>query len=243
MARMGPATKVKRSTVPGFWRLPRKTFEFSIRTSSGPHPIDRSYPLLVLLRDVLQVVKTARESDAVLREGKVLVDGVPRARGNFPAGLMDVVEIPSIGKVYRLLPHRRYSLYPVSVKESEKSLKLCLVKTKQTVAKGKIQLGLHDGKSVLLDDGSTIKRGDACLLDLSTGKITGSFRLEKGSQALAIRGEKAGLIGTVEEIKAGTATRPAMATLSIEGSTTELPVHLVMPLGKERLPLTVTSEE
>ncbi|MBI4257889.1 MAG: hypothetical protein HY619_02945, partial [Thaumarchaeota archaeon] len=69
-----------------------------------------------------------------------------------------------------------------------------------------------------------------------------SYRLEKGGQALAIRGEKAGLIGTVDDLKAGTATRPAMVTLSIEGSSTELPVDIVMPLGKSELSLTVTSE-
>lgn len=242
MARMGASTRVKRSAVPAFWRQPRKMYKFSVRSSAGPHSKIWSYPLLVLLRDVLHVVRNAREGVSVLREGKVLVDGTPRTRPDYPIGLMDVVQIPSVGKVYRLLPHSSYALYPVVVPETERSLKLCVVKSKVSVKSGKIQVGFHDGRTVRLDSSSGIRGNDACLVDLASNKILSVFKLEKGSSALCVKGGKAGLIGMVEGLKPGTITRPATIVLSFDGDTVELPAGFVMPLGKGKPPLTVTQE-
>ena len=242
MARMGGSTRVKRSMAPAFWRIPRKKARFSIRVQGGPHRKDRSYALMVLLRDILHLVKTAREGDAVLQGERVLVDGKPRHEPGFPIGLMDVVEIPSIGRIYRLLPHPRYTLYPVTVSEAEKSLKLCLVGRKVTVAGGKVRLGMHDGRSLLMGGDTKIREGDACLIDIASDKVLASYGLQKGSQALVTGGEKAGLTGVVQEIKPGTMTRSAMVVLAMATTSTELPIHLVMPIGEGKIPVTVSAE-
>ncbi|MCS7116625.1 MAG: S4 domain-containing protein, partial [Nitrososphaerales archaeon] len=143
MGHMGGQRRTKRSKAPAYWPIPRKRYQFTITTSPGPHPKDWSYPLAVLVRDVLKLVKTYREAKASIKEGNFIIDGVVRTSPNFPVGLMDVVSIPPISKIFRLLPTPKSPLEAIEVPEVEKNLKLCKVKTKTTVKGGAIQYGLH----------------------------------------------------------------------------------------------------
>lgn len=230
---------MKRSKAPSFWKISRKRFRFIIKPSPGPHPHDASIPLAVLIRDHLGLVKTAREAKAVIKEGAILVDGIIRRDPRFPVGLMDVVEIPSIERYYRLVPKNGSPISPIEVPESEKSLKICKVKTKLTIKGGVIQYGLHDGRT-LLDGSLGLKPGDACLMEVPSQKVLKPLKMEKGALTLVIRGSKAGSIGRVEELKKGTFTRPPMALVSFEEGTVELPTEVLLPLGYDKPPIQVS---
>lgn len=225
---------MKRSVAPAFWRFPRKKKEFAVTAYPGPHPRSTSYPLAILVRDVLKLCKTYREARSVIREGRVVIDGVARRDPHFPVGLMDVVEIPSIGKVFRMLPSGNVELAPVEIPQSEKELKLCKVKTKTTIKGGRLQIGFHDGRSIILGSGANISPGDSCLIEVSGLKIIETLRLGKDALVLVVKGEKAGQLGKIEEMKAGSMTRPQSALLSLKTDKTEVPMPLIMVVGKEK---------
>ena len=142
MARKGGSLKTKRAKVPKFWKISKKDKRFVVRTEPGPHPKQYSYPLLVLLRDVLSMVKTNKEAMSVLREGKVAIDGKVVRSPRFPVGLMDVVSIPTVGKSFRLVPNRG-GLIALEVGDQEQGLKMCIVKSKKTIRGAKMVCGLH----------------------------------------------------------------------------------------------------
>ena len=240
MARTGGSLKTKRSKVPSFWKISKKDKRLVVRTEPGPHPKSYSYPISVLLRDILALTKNQRETMSVLNEGKIRIDGRIVRSPRFPVGLMDVVDIPSIDKSFRVVPHEG-GLIPVEIPASEKDLKLCIVKNKRTLRKGKVACGLHDGRVIFPEAEVDIRPGDSCLLKLPNQEFQASYRQSKGGLALLIRGERSGEIVTLEDSKAGTFSRGAIGTVKFaDGSTSELPSAILMPLGKQLPDLTLT---
>lgn len=231
---MTGSNKLKRSGAPVFWGIQRKgKGRFAVNPSPGPHPKLLGIPLRVLIRDVLKLTKTSKEAQIAIVNGSVTVDGVVRRDPNFPVGLMDVVEMLSLGKIFRLLPTKARTLYPIEVPESEKGFKLCRVKNKVTVPGGSIQYGLHDGRSILAGPEVSIKVGDSALIEVPKQKIVKHVALKKGSLVLITGGERQGEVGKLGEIKSGSVSRPPMASVSIDESTVEIPAKLVIAVGEE----------
>ena len=240
MAKKSGSLKAKRSATPAFWQISRKDKRFVVRTSPGAHPKKYSYPLLVVLRDVLGLAKTRKEVLSVLNGGKVTVDGRVVKSEAFPVGLMDVIDFPGIGKSFRMVP-RFGRLIPVEIDAKEKGLKLCYVRSKKTMRGSKISYGLHDGRVIFPEAEVDIRPGDSCMIKVPTQEFQGSFRLGKESLVLLIRGEKSGEIATVEDLKAGTYSRRAIATIRFaDGTASELPTDVLLPLGKEAPEITLT---
>ncbi len=243
MAKKRGSLKPKRAGVPSFWKISKKEKRFVTRTSPGPHPKNYSYPLIVLLRDILGVVKTRREALSVLNSEKILVDGRVVKSESFPIGLMDVIEFAGLDKAYRLVPYQG-RLLPVPIAAKERDLKLCLVKSKSTGKGSKIGYGLHDGRTIFPEAEVDIKPGDVCMIKVPKQEFMGSFRLSKGGLALLIRGERSGEVATVEDVKAGTFSRGAIATIRLaDGTASELPTSVLMPLGKQQPEVTVSGIE
>ena len=240
MAKKSGSLKAKRSATPAFWQISRKDKRFVVRTSPGPHLKSYSYPLLVVLRDVLGLVKTRREALSVLNEGKVNIDGRIVKAESFPIGLMDVIDFPNIGRSFRMVPHYG-RLVPVEIGANEKGLKLCHVKSKKTGRGSKISYGLHDGRVIFPEAEVDIKPGDACIIKIPTQEFQASFKLGKETLALLIRGERSGEITTVEDMKPGTYSRGSIATVRFaDGTSSELPTNVLLPLGKQVPEITLT---
>jgi len=240
MAKKSGSLKAKRSAAPAFWQISRKDKRFVVRTSPGPHPKNYSYPLLVVLRDILGLARTRREALSVLNEGKVSVDGRVVKAESFPIGLMDVIDFPDVGRSYRMVP-RFGRLVPVEIGSHEKGLKLCYVKSKQTIDGSKISYGLHDGRIIFPEAEVDIKPGDSCIIKIPSQEFQANFRLTKESLALLIRGEKSGEVASVEDLKPGTYSRGKIATIRFaDGTTSELPTSVLLPLGKQVPEITLT---
>lgn len=240
MAKKSGSLKVKRATVPPFWQIARKDKRFVVRTSPGPHPKSYSYPLLVVLRDILGLARTRREALSVLNDGKVKIDGRVVKAEAFPVGLMDVVNLVDVEKSYRMVPSFG-RLVPVEITEKEKDLKLCMVKSKKTGKGAKIGYGLHDGRLIFPEAEVDIKPGDACIIKVPTQEFQASFRLNKGNLALLIKGERSGEVATVEDVKSGTYQRGAIATIRFQdGTTSELTTSVLLPLGKQQPEITIS---
>ena len=240
MAKKSGSLKVKRTAAPGFWQISRKDKRFVVRTAPGPHPKSYSYPVLVVLRDILALARTRREALTALNDGNVRIDGRVVRSEAFPVGLMDVIDLVNTGKSYRIVPSFG-RLVPVEVKQEEKDLKLCMVKSKKTTSGAKIGYGLHDGRTIFPEAEVDLKPGDSCIIKVPSQEFRSSFRLSKGSLALLIKGERSGEVATVEDIKPGTYQRGSIATIRFpDGTTSELTTTVLLPLGKQQPEITVS---
>src|SRR5205085_2506014 len=82
----------------------------------------------------------------------------------FGVGLMDIVELASIGQAYRFVPKDSRLLVPVSVNDDEKFKKLLKITSKVIIKGSKVQYGFHDGKTVISDQ--KMRVGDTCVVQL-----------------------------------------------------------------------------
>ena len=224
--------KLKRQMAPTFWGINRKEKRFVITVRPGSHPKNNSIPTAVLLRDTLKKVKTLREAKSSIYGGKVKVDGVIRKSLHHSIGLMDVIELEGITDVYRLVPNNGHLLESIKISTAEKSKKLVQVKSKTTSKGGKMQLGFHDGRTIITDINANVS--DTCLLQIPEQKILDVIKFEKKSQVIVTRGINAGRIGLINEIKQGTFTLPKRISLLIDDKTIEIPTNITMVVGKEK---------
>ncbi len=230
MVSIAGSKKLKRQMAPQFWGIARKDKRFVITVKPGPHKKNQSIPTAVFLRDTLKIVTSLREAKASIYAGKVKIDGVVRKSLHHSIGLMDVVELENVSDVYRIVPAEEKMLKPIKINESEKSKKLVTVKSKTTISKGKLQIGFHDGRSIISDDKVSI--GDTCLIQIPDVKIIETIKLEVGSQGLVTRGNNVGQIGKIEAIEEGTFILPKRVILTLENRKIEIPADIIMPIGK-----------
>ena len=189
------------------------------------------------LRDTLKIVSDLREAKFAIYNGKVSVDGVKIKSLHHGIGLMDVIELDGIKEIYRLVPIGGTLLKPIIIPDAEKSKKLVIVKSKTTSKNGKMQIGFHDGRSLL--DETSVSVGDTCLLETSGQKIIDVIKFEKGTNGLIIQGINAGKIGKINEVKEGTFVLPKRIDITIDDRQIEIPASLLMALGKEKEPIQI----
>jgi len=229
MAKIGGRRRLVRAEVA--WAPDRKAIRF-VTAPRGAHPLDRSLPLLLIIRDKLKLAETAREARKIIKGRKVKVDGKVCRDHKRGIGLFDVLEVA--GKTYRMLPVKA-GLKLKEVDNKEGILKLCKVTCKVAASEGKIQLGLHDGRSILTEK-SDVKPGDSLLVELPSQAVKDQIPLEPGVLAVITYGANAGKLARVKSIERGLFPR---AWLTIDNQTFEAPLRAVMPVGKERSVITV----
>lgn len=231
MANKGGYTGLKRQMAPGFWRIERKHSRFVLRVHPGPHSGSTAYPLGVVLRDILKVCSTMQEAKKIATGKKVKVDGKIRSDVNFGIGLMDVLEFVPTGEAFRFIAKDADVLKPVGISGEEKMSKIVKIKNKMMNKGGKLQYGFHDGKSIITREPMNV--GDSCVVSLPDLKVTTHIKFEKGCSALITRGENAGFIGKVEDIRDGVFSLPKRVLLSLGGRLVELPADIVIAVGSE----------
>lgn len=238
MARRGQKKHQKRLSAPRNWPIQRKAGKFTTRVIPGPHPKAESLTLALLLREILDYAENMREAKAILSSGQVKVDGIIRRDERFPIGLMDVVEIAASGERFRLLPKIRGGFNLVPIDESEAGFKLCRIETKNMVKGGRVQLGLHDGKTILLSEeekASDYGTLDTLKLSLPEQKLVKSFSLDKGVYAIITRGKNVGIEGKILGIDRRIGTHASTVTIEdSEGNRFQTALEYIFVVGKSK---------
>ena len=241
MARMGGKKHLKPYAAPAWWPVPVKERPWTVKPRPGPHPIERSIPLLILVRDVLGYAKTAREARKIISEGHIKIDGKIRRDHKYPVGLMDVVEIVDTGETFRVIPYpiKYYVLHPISKEEAE--IKLCRIENKTTVKGGHIQLNLHDGRNILIRVKDPTNPEEDTFSTLGTVKIRipsqellDYIGLEEGVIAIVSGGRNVGRVGRVISIHRGMRRFRSIATLEdTKGERFQTSLDYIFVIGKE----------
>ena len=233
MANMGSRKHLKRFKAPKTWPIHKKEEKWTTKTSAGPHALDKSLPLVMVLRDILNVAENAREAKIILNNGDVLVDGTARKDHRFPVGFMDVISIPKINKHYRLLPDYKGRLVLHEIDESDANFKLVNVTGKTTIKGGKTQLHLHDGRNVILEE-DDYKTNDVILLEVPEQKITDSIKFEVGSIGLITGGKHIGQLGTIADIRITQSSKSNTVLIETDEGRFLTLTKYVFVLGKDK---------
>ncbi len=231
MANKGGRTTVKRQLAPVFWDINRKQGRFITRTYPGTHAKKYAYSIGVILRDVLKVTKNMHEAKKIVNSGKVKIDNIIRYNVNFAVGLMDTIEsVSSQQKDYRLVPRKSLLLYPIEISDNEKTLKLLKIKNKSIIKGNKIQYGFHDGKTIISE--AIYSVGDTCLVKVPELEIIETMKLQSNCLAILTRGDNAGSIGKIKEIKEGTFSLPKRVIISVDSRLLEIPIDMIMVISE-----------
>jgi len=199
MAR-GPKLHLKRLFAPKDWMLSKLAGVFAPRPRAGPHKLRESLPLLVILRNRLKYALNARESQMILRQRLVNVDGRPRTDPKYPAGFQDVIEIPRTGDRLRVLYDAKGRFTLVKVSEKEANIKLLKVQKVWTTT-GRIPvITTHDGHRIRYPDPS-IRNGDSILYDFAEGKIKSVIPNRPGQIVMVSGGRNTGRVGEILTIQ------------------------------------------
>ena len=238
MARRGQKKHLKRLPAPRHWPIKRKHGKFAPRVIPGPHAKENCITLALLLREVLGHAENMREVKAILSTGQVYVDGRVRKDPRYPIGMMDVIEIRNCGERYRLVPKRRGGLRLVPIDEKEIAFKLSRIEGKQMIPGGKVQLTLHDGRNLLLPEGSKpsdYSTLDTLMISLPDQSLMESIKLEPNTYAIVTQGRNVGIDGKVITVEKRIGTHASTVTLEdSSGTRFQTALEYVFVLGKSK---------
>lgn len=176
--------------------IPKKGVKWVTRSSPGPHPKDKSLPLLVAVRDNLGLCDSAQEARRIIGNREVAVDMRPTRDFKRPLGLMDTISIAKVKAYYRVIPDRRGRLQLVRIDEKDAGWKLVRIEDKTTLKGGRTQVNLHDGRNLLVEK-DEYRTGDVLKIELPTQKVLAHYPLVKGAVAMVIGGAHTGEMSTV----------------------------------------------
>lgn len=224
---------MQRLAAPKKYPILKKESVYVIKVSPGAHSKDASLPLLLIIRDMLKLVNSGAEAKKLLNMRKIQVDRTVRTSPNFPVGLMDTLFIPETKQAYRLLFGEDGKIKLVEIDEKESQMKPCKILNKRTISKGKIQLNMHDGRNILVDD-SKYKPGDTVFISLPSQEIKKHNSLEKGATVYITDGKHIGEIAKITDFLSMKGSNPDRVLLSAKDGDFETLKKYVFVIGQEK---------
>jgi small subunit ribosomal protein S4e len=190
----------KRLSVPDSWPVERKTETFTVKADAGPHG-EAGVPLLIILRDVLGYADSRKEARYALNEDNVVINGTPVSDEERPVGMFDILAFTEREEYYRVFPGEGGRLSLTEIDADSAQSKLGKIVEKRHVPGGDVQLTLHDGQTLLVEEDSDYNGGDSIVIGNEDNDIVAHFEYEEGALVTAVAGAHAGDIGRIDEIQ------------------------------------------
>ncbi len=219
----------KRLLIPEYYKTGRKTHKFIVTGSCGPHNKGRSIPLAVALRDFLNIAEDISEVKQILSKKSVKIDNIIRTDHKFPLGFMDVIAIND--SLYRVLVDKK-GLCIKPIEKSQSNVKLLKIVKKLYNKKKQLQLGFHDGRTLIVDK-DVYKTGDVVLFDLTSRKIKDVIQFKRESMVLITDGKNKGKIGKLQDYIIVRGSQPNKVIVRLENDTIETLKDYVFIVGQE----------
>ena len=226
-------SKLKRLPSPKFWPIERKKKMYVVKPKSGPHSLEKSLPLAIILRDILHYAETMKEAKEILLQGNIKVDGIVRKEHNFPTGLMDVLTLGD--ENYRILAGKR-GLYLKKISGTEARIKLLRIRNKTAAKKGKIQVNFHDGSNKLFEASDKLAKsstGDTFVMNIEKNNVEKVIKYDKGNLGIIVEGKNVGIIGKITKIIRVKSPKPNMVTLEAKEKIA-VPMNFVFIIGEDK---------
>ncbi len=191
--------------------IPRKGTKYIARASDTR---TRAVPVLIAVRDILKLARTAREVQKMVNAKMLKLNGKVVINYHESIKLFNIFEADKVYKLI-LLPTRKFSFEETK----DKDVRLCKVTGKKVLPKNTTQLNLHDGSNVLTKE--KININDSVYLDFS-GKIKKHIVFDKGKSAFVLSGKYAGNEVKIEGVK------DKLVTIKLKDKETTIPVEEVI---------------
>lgn len=191
--------------------IQRKGTKYIARASSH---IQNSVPVVIAVRDMLKLAKTANEVKEMIKKKILKING--RAVKDYRQSIL-LFNILEADKAYELsiLPTKKFVFVPTKHKDQ----RICKVTNKRLVSSGLIQLNLHDGTNLITKEKVNVE--DTVYLDFNN-KIKKHVPLEKGKDVFIFSGKYAGQSAKVADLEGKS------VSLKINGETATLTVDAVI---------------
>lgn len=190
---------LKRLVSPKTWHIERKTTTFITRPNPGAHSLKFGISINTILKEMLKLTKTTKETRFILNSGEVLVDSKKIDDYRFIVGLMDTIAIQKAKKYFRVLLNEKGKLVLKDIDEKESSIKVCKILNKTILGKDKVQINFNDGRNLLLKK-NDYKVGDSLMMGLPKQEVKEHLPLGKKATILLMGGKHMGCVGTIEDI-------------------------------------------
>lgn len=214
----------KTRSIPNSWPIPRKDRAYVVCPITN-QKMEFTLPLIVIMRDVLHLVNTAKEAKKAIDAGEISVNNKVIKETKRGFGLFDLIHVKKINKTFTILLNEGGKL---KVKEiPNASLKLSRVIGKRTLNEGKTQVNLSSGFNLITKE--KVKVNDSVLLDLSKKEIIKVLPIKKEADVLIIAGKWKGFLAQIEEIKG------SRIIVKIDKNKTDLSPEHILVLDKEHL--------
>ncbi|MDY6779507.1 MAG: 30S ribosomal protein S4e, partial [Halobacteria archaeon] len=168
-----------------------------------------------------------------LENDNVLVNGDAVSDHRTPIGTFDIVSFPTRDEYYRVFPGEGGKLSLTPVEEDAATDKLARIDDKTHLSGGRVQLNLHNGDNVIVDE-DTYSTDDSVVLDLETGDVVEHFAFDEGAAVTAVDGQHSGEVGTLLGKRVNEGSNPN--TVSVErhdGSVFETVEEYVFVIGED----------
>ncbi|MBD3263078.1 30S ribosomal protein S4e [Candidatus Woesearchaeota archaeon] len=230
---MARKAHVSRLAAPRTWPIKRKGIKWIRKPSQGPHDLQKAMPLLIYLRDILQITKTTKETKQVLSNELVKVNSKVIRKVDFPVGIFDTIQIPATDKYWRVTITKKGKLAVIEIPKSEANLLPVKIVSKKTLNKNKTQLNFSNGWN-LLDD-KKYKVNDVLILDTEKNSVAKHIKLEKGNLVYVTGGKHTGHSAKLKNIKElGKLKRERIAVLESGKETWQTNLNHVFAIGEDK---------
>ncbi|MBI4895762.1 MAG: 30S ribosomal protein S4e [Candidatus Aenigmarchaeota archaeon] len=219
----------KRLLIPDYYKSEKKIHKFIVTGSCGPHKKSKAIPLAVAMRDFLNIAENISEVKTILSKKNVKIDNIVRTDHRFPLGFMDVISIND--SLYRVLVDKK-GLCIKPIEKSQSNLKLLKIVKKSYNRNKKLQLGFHDGRTLIVDK-DVYKTGDVVVFDLTSKKIKDVIQFKRESIVLITDGKNKGKIGKLQDYTIVRGSQPNKVVIRLENDTIETLKDYVFIVGQE----------
>jgi len=184
---------LKRQEVPKSWPIYRKGTKYVIRPDAD---LEAGIPLLVILRDMLNVAQNRKEAKRAIFLKQILVNSKTPKDEKKSVLLFDTISLIPAKKNYRVNLSERGKFELEEINENETGRKIAKVINKKILNGKRVQLNLHDGRNVISDMKCGIN--DSVLINFIEKKIEKCLPLKENSEAVVFAGKHSGKRGDIK---------------------------------------------
>jgi len=186
---------LKRQKAPKNWPIYRKGTKYIVRPRSN---IQKSVPLLIVLRDMLKIAQNRKEVKKALLAKHVFINNKISRDERIGVLLFDTISILPMKKYYRLELSEKGKFKIKEIKKGEENTKISKIVDKKILKGKKIQLNLIDGRNFISNIKCNVN--DSVLINHKEKKIEKCLKLKEKAKVIVFAGKRSGNSGRIKEI-------------------------------------------
>ncbi|MEK6917425.1 MAG: hypothetical protein AABW51_00585 [Nanoarchaeota archaeon] len=210
---------LKRHKSPKKWPIKRKGTKYIVKPNFSTN---QGVPVLIALRDMLELAKNRKEVKKAIREKQVLLNDRKIKDEKNNVLLFDVISIVPTNKNYKLQLSNFGKFMFEEVKDAKWQQKIVKVVDKKILNGKKVQINLNDGHNFLYNGQLNIN--DSVVFGFKEKKIIKVLQLKEKAKAIVYAGKHAGKEGVIESLD----NNKKMIELDVGGSKINVLIKQIM---------------